>query len=287
MSQTNYHDKNCDLEILFQEIETWFTQRNYKVQTNRSENSWLLQAAQNEAWRVAAGATRAFNVQINGAPNDFSIELSTGAWANNLAAGGIAAVLTGGATLLISGVTVGWSKKIEADISQYIEQRIQYGVKAKGSHEQQIANSQQVLHEKLRQLREAYDNGFISEAAYNAKKLGLESQTAAQAELATAQAQMNKLQELFDNGILSPEEFEAKKGEVERGYHLERESETAKLGSALAAGILTQQEYDAKKAEIDRQLAHQARVKQLEDARTAGILTEAEFQAKKAALPPV
>ena len=60
MSQKNYHDKNCDLEVLFQEIEAWFSQRNYKVQTNRSENSWLLQAAQDEAWRRGGGRDTRF-----------------------------------------------------------------------------------------------------------------------------------------------------------------------------------------------------------------------------------
>ena len=285
MAQKNYNGKNCDLEVLYHEIEAWFVQRNYQTQTHYSDDTWLVQAAQNESWRVAAGASRAFNVQIMGQPNDFSIELSTGAWATNLAAGGIAALLTGGATLLISGVTVGWSKKIEADVSAYIEQRIQYGAKAKTTHEQQVANSQTALNDKLRQLREAYDNGFITESAYNAKKLGLESQSHASMELSAAQTQMAKLQELLDAGILSSDEFEAKKREVEQGFHLERETSTAKLSAALTAGVITQQEYDIKKAELDKQLARTARIKQLEDARDAGILNEAEFQAKKAALP--
>lgn len=285
MPQKNYRDKNCDLEVLFQEIEAWFIQRNYKTQSNKGEGAWLVQATQDEAWRVAAGASRAFNVQILGQPNDFSVELSTGAWATNLAAGGVAAVLTGGATLLLSGVAVGWSKKIEADISQYIEQRIQFGIKAKTTHEQEISHSQEQLNQKLRQLREAYDNGFITETAYNAKKLGLETQMHASVELSAAQEQMNKLQELLDAGILSPEEFDAKKLEIERGFPLERETSTAKLSAALTAGVITQEEYDIKKAEIDKQLARTSRIKQLEDARDAGILTPEEFEAKIAALP--
>lgn len=284
MPQTNYQNKNCDLDVLFQEVDAWFIQHNYKTQSNQSEGAWLVQATQAETWRVATGSSRAFNVQIMGTPNDFTVELSTGAWATNLAAGGVAALLTGGATLLLSGAAIGWSKKIEADITLYINQRIQYGVKAKNTHEQQVATSQQTLNEKLRQLREAYDSGFITETAYTAKKLGLESQNHVSVELSAAQMQLDKLQQLLDAGILSPDEFEAKKHEVERGFHLERETAAAKLSSALSSGIITQQEYDIKKAELDKHLAHTARVKALEDARDGGILTEAEFQAKIAAL---
>ena len=284
MGVKTYSNKNCDLNILFQEIEAWFVQRNYKTQTHENAETRLVQATQAEAWRVAAGASRAFNVQIVGQPNDFSVELSTGAWATNLTAGGVAALLTGGATLLISGATIGWSKKIEADISEYIEQRVQYGVKAKSAHEQQVSMSQQQLNEKLRQLREAYDNGYITEAAYNTKKLGIESQTQASVELSAAQVQMSKLHELLNAGILSQDEFESKKSEIEGGYSMERETPAAKLSAALAAGVITQEEYAIKKAEMEKGTARTTRLKALEAARDAGILSQSEFETKKAAL---
>ena len=284
MAIKTYSNKNCDLDVLFHEIEAWFVQRNYKTQTHQNDETRLIQATQAEAWRVAAGASRAFNVQVVGEPNNFSVELSTGAWATNLAAGGVAALLTGGATLLISGATIGWSKKIEADITEYIEQRVQYGVKAKSAHEQNISSSQQQLNEKLRQLREAYDNGYITEAAYNTKKMGIESQTQASVELSAAQVQMSKLHELLNAGILSQDEFEDKKEEIERGHSMERETPAAKLSAALAAGIITQEEYATKKAEMDKNQARAERLKALENARDAGILSDAEFDAKKAAL---
>ncbi len=284
MGIKTYSNENCDLVVLFQEINEWFVKRNYKTQIHENADTHLIQATQDEAWRVAAGASRAFNVQIEGKPNDFTVELSTGAWATNLAAGGVAALLTGGATLLISGVAVGWSKKIEADISAYIEQRVEYGVKAKSDHEQQVSMSQQQLNEKLRQLREAYDSGYITEAAYNTKKLGIENQTQASVEMSAAQVQMAKLHELLNAGILSPDEFENKKNEVERGYSLERETPATKLSAALASGVITQQEYDIKKAEMDKGQARATRLQQLEDAHEAGILNDAEYDAKKAAL---
>lgn len=284
MAQKTYHDKNCDLDVLFAECEAWFSQRNYKIQSHKSQGDWLVQATQAETWRVATGSSRAFNVRIQGQPNEFSVDLSTGAWATNLAAGGVAAVLTGGATLLISGVTVGWSKKIEGDITAFIEQRITFGTKAKSSYEQQIGRSQQVLQEKLRQLKEAHDNGFITDAAYQAKKLDIQSQTSAAVETTAAQQQLDRLQALFDQGILNYEEFEAKKREVTQDTVSERDALTARLSAAFAAGILTQQEYETKKAEIDKLLGQAAKLKQLEQARDAGILSDDEFETKKRAL---
>lgn len=277
-----YNNKNSDLDVLFQEIKAWFVERNYETQTHENDGVLLIQATQAEAWRVAAGASRAFNVQIEGKPNNFTVELSTGAWATNLAAGGVAALLTGGATLLISGATIGWSKKIEVDISDYIEQRVLYGVKAKGASGPQGSMSQSQLDEKLRQLREAYDGGYITATAYDAKKLAMENQMQAQA--TPSAAQMAKLQELLDAGILTQDEFAAKQQELASGHGLEPESPTGKLNAALAAGVITQEEYDLKKAEMEKSQARATRLKALEEARDAGILNDAEFEAKKAAL---
>lgn len=279
MATKTYSNRNSDLDVLFQEINAWFVERNYETQTHENNGMRLIQATQAEAWRVAAGASRAFNVQIEGEPNNFTVELSTGAWATNLAAGSVAALLTGGATLLISGATIGWSKKIEADISDYIEQRVLYGVKSTGAHGQQNSMSQD---EKLRQLREAYQNGYINEAAYDAKKLALESQT--QTPSHSSSAQIAKLRELLNAGILNQDEFAAKKQELERGQNLDSTSPATKLSAALAAGVITREEYEFKKAEMDKTQARATKLKALEDARNAGILNDAEFEAKKAAI---
>ncbi len=281
MAQNNYRGKNCDLDALFKECQDWFAQHKYQTQGDVNNGTWLLQARQTETWRQVVGASRAFNVLIQGEPNDFSVTLTTGEWATNLAAGGAAAVLTGGATLLISGVTIGWSKKIEGDISAFIEQRILFGAKAKSSHEQAIAQSQQVRSEKLQQLKDALDNGFITESAYNSKKQELEGQLHSAVEASATQGQLAKLKELFDAGILSQEEYEAKKREVVQDSDSERDTLLSNLRAALDSGILTQEEYETKKAEIEKQPAQFAKMKQLESARDAGVLSNEEFEIKK------
>ncbi|MBD2246046.1 hypothetical protein [Nostoc sp. FACHB-888] len=171
MTKKTYQDKDRNLDALLRDIETWFSEQGYQIQSNKTDGTWLLQAAKTEMWRKAVGASRAFNVLIQGQPKDFSVELSTGEWASNLAAGGVAAVLTGGVTLLVSGLAVGWSKKIEGDLWNFIDQKVMFGEKAKSLQELVVVKTKNTLEEKIKQLKNAYDQGFIDEVAYNAKKL--------------------------------------------------------------------------------------------------------------------
>jgi len=241
----------------------------------------FLQAAKTEAWRKAVGASRAFNIIIQGQPKDFSIELSTGEWASNLTAGGVAAVLTGGASLLISGVTAGWSKKIESDLWSFIDQKVMFGEKAKSAQELSTLKAQDSLEGKLKQLRDAYDQGFLNETAYNAKKLELEGQMRATNQDAETEGKLMKLKNLLDAGILSQGEFEMKKAELMReSSNSELDAQISKLNAALAADILTQEEYEIKKAVMAREYELAGKIKQLENARDAGVLTCEEFEKK-------
>jgi Short C-terminal domain len=285
MANKSYRDKNRDLEVLLRDIEAWFNQQGYQTQTNKADGTWLLQAAKTEMWRKAVGASRAFNVLIKGQPNDFSVELSTGEWASNLAAVAIGTVLTGGFSLLFSGVAAGWSNKIEGDLWNFIDQKVMFGEKAKSAQELNVIQSKNTLEEKLKQLGDAYDRGFIDEIAYNAKKLELEGQMRNSKLGADVEEKLIKLKALLDAGILSQGEFEMKKAELMRDSHnLELETQISKLNAALAAGILTQEEYDTKKLAIEKQSEVAGKLKQLENAKDAGIITHEEFEQKKLVL---
>lgn len=285
MTKKTYRDKDRDLSVFLRDIETWFSQQGYQTQTNHADGTFFLQAAKTEAWRKAVGASRAFNVLIQGEPKDFSVELSTGEWTSNLTAGGVAAVLTGGASLLISGVAAGWSKKIEADLWSFIDQKVMFGEKAKSAQEMATLKAQGSLEEKLKQLRDAYDQGFLNEVAYNAKKLELEGQMRATQQNAETEEKLMKLKSLLDAGILNQGEFELKKAELMReSSNSELDAQISKLNAALAAGILTQEEYEVKKASIERESELTGRIKQLENARDAGVITREEFEKKKLAL---
>ncbi|MEH2052247.1 SHOCT domain-containing protein [Nostoc sp.] len=285
MTKKTYQNKDRDLDALLRDIETWFSGQGYQIQTNKIDGTWFLQAAKTEVWRKAIGASRAFNVLIQGQPKDFSVELSTGEWASNLTAGGVAAVLTGGATLLVSGLAAGWSKKIESDLWNFIDQKIMFGEKAKSVQELVVLKTQNTLEDKLKQLRDAYDQGFIDEIAYNAKKLEIEGQVRVTQHNAGTEEKLMKLKSLLNAGILSQGEFEMKKAEFMReSSNSELDAQISKLNAALAAEILTQEEYESKKAAIQRESLLVGKIKQLKNARDAGIITGEEFENKKLAL---
>lgn len=282
MSLKSYRDKNCNLDALLDKIESWFTQRGYQTQVSKSDQTLFLQAAKTETWRKMVGASRAFNVLIQGQPEDFSIDLGTGEWASNLTAGGVAALLTGGATLLVSGVTVGWSKKIEGDLWQFIDHQITFGEKPKSVQELSVQQSQEVSEVKLRQLKEAYDQKLIDERTYTTKKLEIEQQMISDKQRADLETKLQKLKGLFEEGILSQAEYEAKKAELMPAADLEKESKFAKLEAAFNAGILSQEEFEAKKIALEKQAKLETLLTQLEEARSAGIITQEEFEQKKA-----
>lgn len=285
MAKKTYTNRNRDLEVLLKDVETWFKEDGYQTQMSKTDGSYLLQAAKTETWRKAVGASRAFNVLLQGEPNGFSVDLSTGEWAANLAAGGLAAVLTGGFTLVASGIAVGWSKKIEADLWTFIDQKVMFGEKTKSAEELAIPQNQKTLEEKLNQLRDAYTQGFIDEIAYNKKKLEIEGQMQASKQSVGIEEKLVKLKGLLDAGILTQSEFEMKKAELIRNSsNSDLDAQISKLNAAFAAGILSQEEYESKKLLIKKQSELSGKIKQLENARDSGIITYEEFEIKKAAL---
>ncbi len=285
MTRKTYTDKNCDLNSLSKDIQSWFAEQGYQVQSNKNEGSWFIQAQKTEAWRKAVGASRAFNVLIQGQPNDFSVEVGTGEWASNLTAAGVGAVLTGGVSLIGSGIAAGWSKKIEADIWSFIEQKVIFGEKMKSQQEIAVLKVQESIEQKLKQLQEAFEQGFIDEVAYNAKKIELENKALDRKKDTELNEKLSKLKNALDAGVLTSTEYEIKKAELmAQSSNVELESKLSQLKAALAAGILTQEEFDRKASEIQQQLGFSEKLKQLENARNAGIITNDEFEKKKAQL---
>lgn len=281
MTTKIYQGKDCDLDALLNDVETWFRGQDYQAQTSKTEGVWFLQASKNETWRKLVGASRAFNVMIQGQSKNFSVELSTGEWASNLAAGGVAAILTGGTTLIFSGITAGWSVKVEGDFWNFIEQKIIFGDKAKSAQELAVIETTSTCENKLQQLKNAYNDGFIDEIAYNAKKLEIEGRMQNSKQDIKTEEKLAKLKAFLDVGILTQGEFEMKKAELIRdSSNSELDAQISKLNAALAAGVLTQEEYNNKKSAIEEKSKLASRIKQLENARDAGIITFEEFEQK-------
>jgi hypothetical protein len=282
MTKKNYQNRNCDLAVLVQDVQSWFTQQGYQVQFNKAEGAWIIQAQKTETWRKVVGASRAFNMLIEGYPNNFCIELGTGEWASNLAAVGVGTLLTGGVSLIGSGLAAGWSKKIEGDIWNFIDQKVIFGERAKSNIEIAVLKTQESLEDKLRQLKEVFEQNLIDEATYNSKRKEFENQSVEQKKNNEINEKLMKLKNALDSGILSQTEYEAKKSELmARSSNTDLENKLAQLKSAFATGILSQEEFDKKAADIQREITLSEKLKQLEGARNAGIITNEEFEQKK------
>jgi hypothetical protein len=91
---------------------------------------------------------------------------------------------------------------------------------------------------KMAQLKDARDQGILSQAEFEKKN----SELALQAKHSEAQ---DKLKGLLDAGIITQEEFEAKKADP-----FQYQSKLEKLQEALASGVLSQTEFDQKKREL-------------------------------------
>lgn len=285
MAKKTYREKNCDLDSLLKDVETWFADQGYETQSNQTTGAWLVQARKTETWRKALGVSRAFNVLIQGQPNEFSVEIGTGEWVTNLTAVGIAAVLTGGMSLVGSAVATAWSKKIEADLWAYVDNKVLFGAKAKSPQEMAVLQAQQAMQNKLRQLQEALASGIIDEATYNAKRAQIEAESKSVKKDVELEGKLEKLKKALDAGVLNQAEFEMKKAELMRqSVSSETHTKVAKLKVALDAGIITKEEFDRKKALIERESGMAEKLKQLENARDTGIITAEEFESKKAAL---
>ncbi|MCT7953958.1 SHOCT domain-containing protein [Laspinema palackyanum] len=285
MTKKTYRDKNCDLDVLNKQIESWFSDQGYEVQGNKTAGSWYLQAQKTEGWRKAVGASRAFTILIEGQPNDFSVELGTGEWASNLVAGGVAAVLTGGVSIIGSGLATGWAKKIEGDIWKFIDEQIIFKAKVKSERELTLLKEQESMQDKLKQLQDAFDQGFIDEVAYQAKKQEIEHKAQDNLKNTELNEKLIKLKNALDSGILSSEEYENKKAElISQSSHAELDNKLSQIRAALASGILNQEEFDIKASQIQKEIAFAEKLKQLENAKNAGVITVEEFEKKKAAL---
>ena len=123
-TERKYQNKNCDLSSLFESIQNYFNNREFEVQAKSGNSDFLVQASKHSTTRSALGGSRAITVLISGESNDLSVRVGTGEWAKNLTATAVGTLLTGGLSLVGSGATAAWRKKIEADLWTYIENAI-------------------------------------------------------------------------------------------------------------------------------------------------------------------
>jgi len=124
MSRKDYTDRNIDLVDLAEKIIQWFRAKEFEIQHHKEGPDIVIQAMKKSKLRTALGGSRAYRIYISGDSNKFFTEVTTGEWVQNLAATGVGTLLTGGLSLIGSGIAAGWSKKIETDLVNFIDNEI-------------------------------------------------------------------------------------------------------------------------------------------------------------------
>jgi hypothetical protein len=109
----HYRGLNTDLDNLYNSIKQLLQDQNEHLQIV-SEYKGLLNAvplrsivAVNKSPKVWVGSLREIHVSITGNPNDYAVEVASGAWFGSLAWPGAVGLVVGGPVGLAAGVTVG------------------------------------------------------------------------------------------------------------------------------------------------------------------------------------
>lgn len=126
----HYAGKNVNLNAFVDSIEKWFKERKFATQSMHAEAKWLLQARKQGILRAVTASARDFSVLINGKPDDFTVEIRTGKWINNITALIVICMLSLGLYIPFGIIITAWTKKIKEDLKAFIDLTIDFVDKA-------------------------------------------------------------------------------------------------------------------------------------------------------------
>ncbi|MGN6347193.1 MAG: hypothetical protein ACTHME_05780 [Candidatus Nitrosocosmicus sp.] len=137
----HYKNLNSNLEMIYNIIkETIYEEKNLKIV---SEYKGLLNGiplrsimAINNSPKVIVGSLREIHISITGEPNDYAIEVASGAWFGSLLIPGVAGLVIGGPIGLAAGATVGAIMAYEFE--KKIWKRILEAIKRESEHKPTI-----------------------------------------------------------------------------------------------------------------------------------------------------
>jgi hypothetical protein len=122
-----FQGKNKNLDTLSNEIQQKLIVDGYDVQANSSDKGITIQAKKAGVLRDIIAADRAFTIQINGEPNDFTVRIGIGKFIQNLAVTAAEAVLLSELFLAVDVPEMLWTKHVENGIAQNINNIIAQG----------------------------------------------------------------------------------------------------------------------------------------------------------------
>lgn len=117
-----YQGKNTDLDGLKTKIEEYLKNDGFKVQSSQpSPHGMVIQARKGGFLSAVIAADRAFNIVIDGEPNDFTVRLGIGKWLEHLGVTAIEALLISELFLLVDVPEMAWNLHVENNIMKQID----------------------------------------------------------------------------------------------------------------------------------------------------------------------
>ena len=124
-----YVDKNCNLQLLADSIEEYFTTQGYKTQAGKTDQQWVVQARKEGALRTLLAADRAFTVVVGGEPNRLKVSFGIGRWIQNISVAVLETLLLDFLPLLFVEIPISlWSYAIENSFWGFVEKEVELGV---------------------------------------------------------------------------------------------------------------------------------------------------------------
>jgi hypothetical protein len=118
----HYEDKNVDLNNLKGKIEEYLKNDGFKVQSSvPSEHGIVIQAQKGGFLRSIITADRAFNIVIDGQPNNFTVRVGIGRWLKHLGVTAIEALLLSELFVLVDVPETLWNFEVESKILKAID----------------------------------------------------------------------------------------------------------------------------------------------------------------------
>jgi hypothetical protein len=111
-----FTNKNLDLDRFSQRIVEDLDREGFATQKSKGPHGIVIQAQKENLLRDLVTAERCFTILVSGQPNDLTVRVGIGKWAQNLAVAIVEAVLTGGLFLAVDIPEVAWNSHLQYDI---------------------------------------------------------------------------------------------------------------------------------------------------------------------------
>jgi len=118
----HFQNKHTDLDALRGKIEGYLKAQGFDVQSSSpSPHGTLLQARKGGFMAEVITADRALNILIDGQPDDFTVRIGIGKWAEHLGIMALETMLLSGLFLFIDVSEMLWTTEIEKQLAAQIE----------------------------------------------------------------------------------------------------------------------------------------------------------------------